>query len=577
MNVCSDIDRFFNLFPEPELARDLFNILEDFRIESRLKEEYPVLGDQITDINRFMLNKRPALDDMAGDKQRAVEIIGQWLISGKTKEKVPSRLTETFEFACAVTKTLKNPRSDIHDVAGIVSELYFHIDDTFVKDVYRPVLPFSAFIDPSKTGSYYTQLGGIPENSRQKPDYDPAQKNKPPLNPDGDTEEENITPVDDPSEIPDNTLSKRREKTFYFSDLPDFQSKSPARENKVPENQKRSKRISFGEDGTRPEEKDISYISPDTFRSDHYVSPFRSLTTNGNELAAVPGSHLYPEWGNDIECYRVNWARVVEHPLTGGLDGFYQATLKKYAGLIKKVKREFQMLRPESLTKLKRQVDGEEIDLDATVEYFIDRKLGITPSEKNYIRTKKSNRDIAVAFLIDMSGSTRGATIAFEKEALIIMSEALCELGDIFSIYGFSGHTREKVDFFIIKDFLEPYDAKTARKISAIRDLHGTRIGPAIRHTHTKLNQRDEKTKMLILLSDGKPEDKGYNDAYGIEDTRMALKEGAQQGIRPFCITVDASAPEYLHRMYSHSNWVVFNDVEKLPWKITRIYRRLTT
>ena len=97
------------------------------------------------------------------------------------------------------------------------------------------------------------------------------------------------------------------------------------------------------------------------------------------------------------------------------------------------------MLRPEGLIKLKRQFDGDEIDLDSAVDYFIDRKLGRSPSEKNYIRTRKNVRDIAVSFLVDMSGSTRGNTITLEKEALVIMSEALCELGDTFSIYGFSG------------------------------------------------------------------------------------------------------------------------------------------
>ena len=153
----------------------------------------------------------------------------------------------------------------------------------------------------------------------------------------------------------------------------------------------------------------------------------------------------------------------------------------------------------------------------------------------------------------------------------------MCELGDAFSIFGFSGYTRENVAFYNIKDFSEAYDPKIVSRISAIQDKHSTRIGPALRHAAAKLQKREEKIKLLILLSDGKPEDREYYDAYGIEDTRSALKEGQKLGIRPFCITVDKKAPEYLHRMYSHSNWVVINDVAKLPNKITRIYRQLTT
>jgi nitric oxide reductase NorD protein len=333
----------------------------------------------------------------------------------------------------------------------------------------------------------------------------------------------------------------------------------------------------LSENGLRPKD---TFLSEEEVKSEkpddliHYL-PFK--INGGGELEAVPGTSLYPEWGDDIGCYRTNWSRVREHPLNAGPNEFYQRTLQKYAGLIRKVKREFQMLRPEGMIKLKRQFDGDEIDLDSAVEYFIDRKLGISPSEKNYTRTKKNTRDIAVSFLVDMSGSTRGRTIQLEKEALVIMSEALCELGDAFSIYGFSGYTRQNVAFYTIKEFSDIYDQKIAGRISAIRDKHSTRIGPALRHTALKLANRDEKIKLLILLSDGKPEDREYYDAYGIEDTRAALKEGQKQGVRPFCITVDKKAPEYLHRMYSHSNWVVINDVAKLPMKITRIYKQLTT
>lgn len=571
-----DIDRFFRLFPEPDMARDLFNILEDYRIESRLKHEYPVLGDQLSDINRFMLNKRPALDDMAGDKQRAVEIIGQWLNTGCTKEDIPTRLKKTIEFARTAAKKLDAPSSDVHNVADTASEIYFHIDDLFPKDAYRPVLPFSAFIDPAKTAGFDSRLGGASNDSPEKSEKDPEKNAEPSVLRKEDADPENIVSKDDPAKPLETSPPKQGKEFLHFSDLPDIQSNRSTLKNEETDGKKRGIRVAFDDDGTTGRKNDIGEDVVKTARPDPNAPPAGRAMAGGNELTAASG-HLYPEWGNDIGCYRINWARVLEHAAAPGGDDFYQSTLMKYAGLIKKVKREFQMLRPEGLMKLKRQVEGDEIDLDAAVEFFIDRKVGITPSEKNYIRTKKNNRDIAVAFLIDMSGSTRGGTISTEKEALIIMSEALCEIGDAFAVYGFSGHGREKVDFFVIKPFSHPYGRETARHISSIHAHHSTRMGPAIRHAHTKLGQRHEKIKMLILLSDGKPEDKGYKDAYGIEDTRMALKEGATHGIRQFCITVDTAAPAYLHRMYSHSNWVVISHVEKLPWKITKIYRRLTT
>jgi len=255
---------------------------------------------------------------------------------------------------------------------------------------------------------------------------------------------------------------------------------------------------------------------------------------------------------------------------------FYHETVKKHSGLLKKIKREFQMLKPEELVKLPRQINGYEIDLDAAVEYFIDRRIGLSPSEKNYIQTEKNKRDIAVAFLVDMSRSTKGATIRCEKEALIIMSEALKEVGDAFGIYGFSGDNRDNVDFYKVKDFEENYNQAVKDRISGIDYKFENRDGAAIRHVSSILKKREEKTKLIVLLSDGKPLDKEYSGNYAIEDTRMSLMEAQKSGIHPFCITVDERAAQYLPGMYRHSSWVVIDEVNKLPEKISRIYSRLT-
>ena len=576
MKPSNDLETFFCLFPDPDLARDLMNILEDFRIESRLKSEYPGLGPQINKINIFFLSRRPMLAELSGDTQRIVEIIGQKLSSGKTKESVPRFLKTALDFAVSISQSLETVNADIHYTARIAAELYFFIDKSF-KDPYHPIAPFSASLDPTLYQQYVENLKNAAKGTLKKhPDEKENGTHKKDQHP-GSHEKMSPSGAQTPQASAESQGQAKDQKNYDLAQIPELKGTDTNGKGESTEPQYKSKRPLIREYGIWPEDmfSPIDDYEPD--KSDdllHYL-PFG--LKEQNELEPQPGTFLYPEWGNDIGCYRANWSRVREHPLSASLSGFYQSTLKKYAGLIKKVKREFQMLRPEGMVKFKRQFDGDEIDLDSVVEYFIDRKLGISPSEKNYIRTRKNTRDIAVSFLIDMSGSTRGKTIALEKEALVIMSEALDELGDTFSIYGFSGYTRQNVAFYIIKDFSEHYDHRIAEKISAIRDKHSTRIGPALRHAALKLSKRDEKIKLLILLSDGKPEDREYYDAYGIEDTRAALKEGQKYGIRPFCITVDTKAPEYLHRMYSHSNWVVVNDVAKLPLKITRIYRQLTT
>jgi len=576
MNKISDIDRFYDLFPVPELARDLTNILEDYRIESRLKAEYPALGDQISEVNLFFLSERPLLDELCSDKERAVEVIGQRLISGKTNEQVPDRLREALDYALSESKALDTPRADIHEVARIATELYFFIDETF-RDAYEPVNPFSPFLDQSKYNQYVGDSGSASGKSGRAPD-DQTKNGTEATNEgaDGDGIVEPQEEEDQPR-LSDTQRNKRNSNIYDFNEVPTVQPSGSSDEPESEDKSKKSLRVIFAEDGVRPNDMSSTFDSIEPNRLGDRSIGLTSFVPDRRELESEECTYLYPEWGHDIACYRINWSRVREQVLPGTSTEFYEATLEKYAGLIRKVKREFQMLRPEGLVKLRRQFDGDDIDLDATIEFFVDRKLGLTPSEKNYVRTKKSNRDIAVSFLVDMSGSTRGSTIALEKEALVIMSESLCELGDSFSIYGFSGYTRENVSFYIIKEFCDAYDHEIAQRISSIEHDRGTRIGPAIRHTTTKLRERDEKIRMLILLSDGRPEDREYYDTYGIEDTRMALKEAQRYGIRPFCITVDNKAQEYLHRMYSHSNWVVINEISKLPLRITSIYKRLTS
>jgi nitric oxide reductase NorD protein len=186
-------------------------------------------------------------------------------------------------------------------------------------------------------------------------------------------------------------------------------------------------------------------------------------------------------------------------------------------------------------------------------------------------------RDIATAVLIDMSKSTEGMTLRCEKEALIILSEALKEVGDTFGLFGFSGDNRDNVDFYRIKDFDEPFHGPVQKRISAIDFGLENRDGTALRHTAGLLKAREERTKIIILISDGKPVDKEYAGRYAIEDTRRALIEAQKAGIKTFCITVDEKAADYLPRMYSHSNWVVIDDVTRLPEKISRIFARLTS
>jgi nitric oxide reductase NorD protein len=290
------------------------------------------------------------------------------------------------------------------------------------------------------------------------------------------------------------------------------------------------------------------------------------------------GAELYPEWDHGRQHYRKNWCVMREKPVTPAYDSFYRDTLGKHAGVVRQLRKRFEALRDENRLE-KRQTQGDEIDLDALVEALADSRDGREMSDRLFVRMHRAERNIAVIFLVDMSGSTKGWINEAEREALVLLCEALELLGDRYAIYGFSGTTRKRCELFRIKTFDEHYDDEVKARISGIRPQEYTRMGFALRHMTKLLNQVEAKTRVLVTLSDGRPDDyfDVYRGVYGIEDTRMALLEASRTGIHPFCITLDREARDYLPHMYGAARYIILDDVRQLPLKVTDIYRRITT
>ena len=290
------------------------------------------------------------------------------------------------------------------------------------------------------------------------------------------------------------------------------------------------------------------------------------------------GAELYPEWDHGRQHYRKNWCVMREKNVPPVHDSFYRDTLDKYAGVVKQLRRKFEALRDENRLD-KRQPQGDEIDLDALIEALADARDGREMSDRLFVRLHRAERNIAVAFLVDMSGSTKGWINEAEREALILLCEALELLGDRYAIYGFSGTTRKRCELFRIKTFDERYGDEVQARISGIRPQEYTRMGFALRHMTKLLNRVEARTRVLVTLSDGRPDDyfDVYRGQYGIEDTRMALLEAARTGIHPFCITLDRDARDYLPHMYGAARYIILDDVRQLPVKVTDIYRRITT
>jgi nitric oxide reductase NorD protein len=315
---------------------------------------------------------------------------------------------------------------------------------------------------------------------------------------------------------------------------------------------------------------------------DDYLTPRADDATNDDaDIEEIPPEEhprFYDEWDYQRRHYRKQWCALRELDVPSDNNDFARETLHKYAPQVLQLRRSFEMLRGEDRL-MKRMIHGDDIDLDAVIAGYADLRAGSELTERLFTRRHKAERNLAVMFMVDMSGSTKGWINEAERESLVLLAEALEVLGDRYAIYGFSGMTRKRCEIFRIKRFDEAYSSEVRSRIAGITPQDYTRMGAAIRHLSALLDEVDARTKLLITLSDGKPDDysDNYRGDYGIEDTRQALLESHRMGIKPFCITIDHEARAYLPHMYGAANWTLVDDVSRLPLKVTDIYRRLTT
>ncbi len=323
------------------------------------------------------------------------------------------------------------------------------------------------------------------------------------------------------------------------------------------------------------------------------LNELMNAESSEQELQEGDEVFFYDEWDRELGDHRAKWCRVIRRENRRGHRDFVEQVRARYSGVISSIRHQFQMLKPESLRKIKGELDGEDFDLQAVIDHHVDKKTTGRPSDRLYIRRIRRERDVAVSFLLDMSSSTaRTITrhpnqpytrpgqkiIDIEKQGLVLMSEALEAVGDAYSISGFTSEGRRNVKYFSIKRFGEKYSAEVEKRIGGITYHNNTRLGAAIRHAASELERQDARTKLLIVLSDGRPYDHDYGDSrYAREDTKMALRHTKIAGITPFCITIDRESEAELKDLYGEVGYTIIDDVMSLPERLPGIYRRLTT
>ncbi|HKG45338.1 MAG TPA: VWA domain-containing protein [Pyrinomonadaceae bacterium] len=505
------------VFPMPQLARRVFGTLENGRIDRRLRRAYRGLSRDLDLIRQHLSGSRPGIAALPGALV-PFELLFQITMLGGAREDARMAYGQIIsELETIVSDYLLREQTTVADTLMATSRVY---------DLFQTVMP----VDDS------VQQVEAPE---------------------------------DQTESDDDSASTDRLKQRQADRQPE----------------RRDARELFNAWNDPAQEGD-----PDELAG---AEAWSEAETPEQILAEGEVAYNYDEWDRELTDHRLGWCRVIEKKVKHGDRNFVDQTKERHKGVISSIRHQFQLMKPENLTRVANEVDGEEFDLNAVIDFVIDRRADGYQSERIYTKRLRRRRDVAVSFLLDQSSSTARTIgrhplqpytrpgrriIEIEKEGLVLMSEALEAVGDTYAINGFTSEGRRNVKFYVVKDFDEKYSDEVKRRIGGINYQNNTRLGAAIRHATAKLTKQDARTRLLIVLSDGRPYDHDYGDArYAREDTREALRQAKNEGITPFCITIDRESEAELKDLYGEVGYTIIDDVLSLPERLPGIYRRLTT
>ena len=311
--------------------------------------------------------------------------------------------------------------------------------------------------------------------------------------------------------------------------------------------------------------------------------PASARGTAGTGPGAGAGAERrnYPEWDWRSRSYRDPGATVQLRAAAPGPHAWLERTLAQRGAMLHAIRRRFELLRAQR-TRVRKQLDGDDIDLPAWLDSQADFHAGLALEPRLYQRDRRARRDMAVMLLVDVSGSTDGwiapgrRVIDVEREALLLVCIALDGMGERFSVQAFSGEGPQGVVVRCVKRFDENYGGEVALRIAGLEPEHYTRAGAALRHASALLMEEPAEHRLLLLLSDGKPNDiDEYEGRYGVEDMRQAVAEARLQGIAPFCLTVDRQAAGYLPQVFGPHHYALLPRPELLPAVLLDWLRRL--
>ncbi len=575
----SQLESFFRLFAQRQLAVEIFTVMEDLRLDEWSKRRYPGLRRAFEKIQRAALHDRPAIEGM-GPRNALAEVM---------------------------------VRLSLGPVAlpGLELPELLHVPLRRLRRLMLPLLQANALVEDSAEAAMraYCLLVSLPN---MQADYGPTAAIDW-LQLDAEVVWPTLWPEPESSRLEgDEVMATTMAAVGYRDQLG---SRYTHYKGAGPLDQQAIYRFTAedapadatatslpNEDRPKPPEEPMEHDHHDHFGEE--LLHKHSGELHSHELF----SFIYPEWDHVAQAYKRNWCCLRESRIDPAPSAHYfDETLRAYGRLLPQIRNPLERIAREGLRKARRMREGDEFDLDAAIESTVDMRAGLAPAERVYIARQRQARDVAVAFLVDKSSSTAEhvesaaddplcanghkfhgrnyrTILDLEKETAALLMATLEHIGDAYGIYFFSGSGREDARFHVLKDFDERLSDRVAARIDNVRPLHTTRMGPAIRHTVRKLRAQEARTKLLMLVSDGRPFDFDYGQQYGdgaeldyaIHDTRQALNEARLARITPFVLTVDPQGNDYLRTMCEGIDYEVLGNITELPARLLALYRTMT-
>ncbi len=562
----SDLDAFYGHFAVPALARALFQTIEAHRIDCRMLVAYPgVRGDHQRETATELERRQPLV--FIADLRDILEGALRFTLGVPLHSLVEIDATGIVGPILESVVAVRNEGADVYATAGAVAAIYELLD--------------ASGLMPAASASG----NAVAEIEVPRPEIH--------------------------GEPPTEWLQRENRLDDWIEELEGLDAMIATSASDA--------EAGMSEAGAeRPPEIEVRRVTDQRDTLSRRIEMERNTLRHalGHDDKPASHSYLYDEWDFHAQRYLRGWCRLYERRTDAGAATDVVELLKRIAPHEQRVRRQFQQLPLQAYQRTRRVLDGEELDWDQVLDHHTELRRGASPDERVYQRRDRVTRDVAAAFLIDLSASTDDPVakpdptpssnstddddpflwqpmkvdrdtlpprriIDVLRDSIALMARALDSHGDAYGVFGFSGYGRDCVEYYVAKEFGEAFRSASLRALVGMRPRRSTRMGPAIRHSTAKLVRTGSALKVLIMLSDGFPQDCDYgpdrsDHEYGVADTARALGEAARAGIQTFCITVDRSGHDYLKRMCPDDRYLLIEDIEALPDALTKVYHKLT-